>query len=206
MRHTRLTTLVGVLSSVVLLSQSLPAYAQNVQVNGGGESSAQQPAATPAPAPQVQVNNTPAPAPAQPPVVVNNVRSDSGNSMHKPAARLMVGGGTLFGVMYLSTVLGAAIASDICNADSRLGCREASWPIYIPIVGPFIQMGYISGTGANTGRAVLAIDGALQAGGVAMFIAGAALWGAGSAKSGQQQASKIRVVPTGTGMMAFGQF
>ena len=144
MRHTRLTTLVGVLSSVVLLSQSLPAYAQNVQVNGGGESSAQQPAATPAPAPQVQVNNTPAPAPAQPPVVVNNVRSDSGNSMHKPAARLMVGGGTLFGVMYLSTVLGAAIASDICNADSRLGCREASWPIYIPIVGPFIQMGYIS--------------------------------------------------------------
>ena len=38
------------------------------------------------------------------------------------------------------------------------------------------------------------------------FIAGAALWGAGSAKSGQQQASKIRVVPTGTGMMAFGQF
>ncbi len=40
-----------------------------------------------------------------------------------------------------------------------------------------------------------------------MFIAGAALWGVGAASSNQQQhAYKVRVVPTGTGLMAFGRF
>jgi hypothetical protein len=85
---------------------------------------------------------------------------------------LVTSGATLFGTFYIMSVLGAAIASDVCAEDAALGCRDALWPLYIPVAGPFIQMGYISGSGANTGRALLAIDGALQATGVALMIAG----------------------------------
>lgn len=94
--------------------------------------------------------------------------------------------------------------------DIRLTFSDISLrpPIYVPIVGPFIQMGYINGTGANTGRAILAIDGALQAGGLAMFIAGAALWGSSSSRP--QYARRIQLAPysaaTGSGLVAFGSF
>lgn len=117
----------------------------------------------------------------------------------------MAASGTLFGITYLGTVLGAAIASDVCQSDSSLGCREAKWPIYVPIIGPFVQMGYLSGTGANTGRAILAIDGALQAGGLAMFIAGAVLYGTGSSRS--QYAHRIQLAPysASTGTRRFWQ-
>jgi hypothetical protein len=120
----------------------------------------------------------------------------------------MVSGAAMFGVTYLITVLGSAIASDVCQADSSLGCRQAGWPIYLPIIGPFIQMGFLSGSGANTGRAILAIDGVVQAGGVAMSIAGAVLWGSHTSHS--QYAKRLQVVPysgsTGTGLVALGRF
>ena len=194
-------SLTGLVVSGLLAMQSAPAQAQ-VQINSDGPPPSEAPPVQPDQ--RTQVNVTPAPAPA--PVVINNV-SNEGRGIHRPAAKLMAAGGTLFGVTYLSTVLGAAIASDICQADSALGCREAAWPIYIPVVGPFIQMGYISGNGANTGRAVLAIDGALQAGGLAMFIAGAAMWGS---SSHARYAQRVQIAPystgTGTGLIALGRF
>jgi hypothetical protein len=181
-------------------------------VNGSAQA---QPQAAPAPeansqpSQTVQVNNSPAaPAPAAAPTVVN-VRTGDGSFISRPAGRLMVSGATLFGVLYTATVLGAAIASDVCKEDSSLGCREAQWPIYIPVVGPFIQMGYLSGTGSNTGRAVLAIDGALQAAGVGMFIAGAVMYGANRGSS-TQVAKRFQIAPYnpvgGGGLMAFGRF
>mgnify|MGYP000045827521 CR=1 FL=1 len=201
-------SLTGLVVSGLLAMQGAPAQAQ-VQINGDGPPPSEAPPVQPDQ--RTQVNVTPAapvvvPAPTPAPVVINNV-SGEGRGIHRPAAKLMAAGGTLFGVTYLTTVLGAAIASDICQADSALGCREAAWPIYIPVIGPFIQMGYISGNGANTGRAILGIDGALQAGGLAMFIAGAAMWGT-SAHS--RYAQRVQITPystgTGTGLIALGRF
>src|SRR5262249_36549002 len=119
--------------------------------------------------------NTPAPPPA--PVVVNNPPSSpEGSREMTRTGRALIGAGiTLFTVSYLSTVIAAAATSDVCAADAALGCREAVWPIYIPVLGPFIQMGYVSGTGANSARALLAIDGVMQGGGLAMLITGAVL-------------------------------
>ena len=201
----------SVVSALVVgatLGASLPARAQQVQVNGGGSA---QPAGNSQPNQTVQVNNAPAqPAAPAPSASANvNVQSGEGGFVSRPAGRLMVSGATLFGVMYTATVLGAAIASDVCKEDSSLGCREAQWPIYLPIVGPFIQMGYMSGTGANTGRALLAIDGGLQAVGVGMFIAGAIMYGANAGR-GTQVAKRIQLAPYnasgGGGLMAFGRF
>ena len=197
-------SLTSVVVSGAFALAGLPAHAQvqnNAEVTPPAES--QQ---APATRQQTQVNVAPA-SPSPAPVIVNN-SSGEGGSLRRPAGKLMVAGGTLFGVTYIATVLGAAIASDVCQADSALGCREAAWPIYIPVIGPFIQMGYISGTGANTGRAILGIDGALQAGGLAMFIAGAAMWGASSASS--RYAQRVQFAPyttaTGTGVVALGRF
>lgn len=139
------TSLVSVLVVGATLVQALPARAQQVQVNGGGAEPAA-PAGNSQPNQTVQVNNTPAPAqPAAPSasatVNVQGGQGGEGGFVSRPAGRLMVSGATLFGVLYTATVLGAAITSDVCKEDSSLGCREAQWPIYLPIVGPFIQMG-----------------------------------------------------------------
>lgn len=201
---TKITALASVLTVGLFSIEPPVAIAQNVQVNGN---TAEPPTTEAPPATQVQVNTPAQPAPT-PVVVNNNVSHESGGYLSRPGRRLMLSGGTLFGVTYLGTVLGAAIISDVCNADSALGCREAKWPIYIPIVGPFIQMGYISGNAANTGRAVLAIDGVLQASGLAMFIAGAALWS--SSSRSQAVARRVQVAPystgSGSGLLAFGRF
>jgi hypothetical protein len=210
MDKTNSAILVGTALVGLLLGQSAPAAAQ-VQVDSPAPADVA-PVARP-PAAQVQVNATPPPAPepsASPPVVINNVQSPEGvAAMRRPYGRLMASGATLFAGIYISTVLGAAIASDICSADSSLGCRDAAWPLYVPVVGPFIQMGYLSGSGVNTGRAILAIDGALQATGVAMFIAGAVLWGSAS-NPPTRVAKRFQLAPysvgTGGGMLAFGRF
>lgn len=82
---------------------------------------------------------------------------------------LIIGGAVTFGVVYLSNVLAAVIHSDACKS---LSCTGGSWnALYAPIVGPFIQMGY---TSSATGNFFLVLDGLVQAGGVAMLIAGIA--------------------------------
>ncbi len=81
---------------------------------------------------------------------------------------LIAGGATMFGVPYLISVLVGA-----GGADS--GCCNA---MYIPVLGPFIQMGSLHSGDSSldaTGGVFLAIDGLLQAAGVAMFIYGIAV-------------------------------
>ena len=96
---------------------------------------------------------------------------------------LVIGGAVTFGTLYLVSAMSAAIAADTTSyqcADgsypygSTANCRRASNPLaalYAPVVGPFIQMG---STDSSTGRMFLAIDGAAQAAGAAMFIYGLA--------------------------------
>jgi hypothetical protein len=75
---------------------------------------------------------------------------------------LVIGGAVMFGTMYLLTALGAAIVSDTGNNATAL---------WVPAVGPFIQMGQ---AGSATGGFFLALDGLIQVGGLAMFTIGLA--------------------------------
>ena len=43
----------------------------------------------------------------------------------------------------------------------------------MPVLGPWIELGFLHGSGAPLGGALLAFDGLVQAGGLAMLIAGA---------------------------------
>jgi len=76
---------------------------------------------------------------------------------------LVIGGAVTFGSMYLLTALGASIAND---AGGSVGA------LYVPGLGPFIQMAQ---TSSSTAAFWLAFDGVVQLGGVAMFVAGFAL-------------------------------
>ena len=78
---------------------------------------------------------------------------------------LIVGGAVLFGTLYLLSTFVAAVVSD---ANQGKGGDNA---LYVPGVGPFIQM---TTTSSATGNLVLAIDGAAQSAGLAMLIYGIA--------------------------------
>lgn len=198
---------VAAVFAVGALASAAPASAQ-VVVSQPAPPTTQVVTSPPAAPPQVIVNN-PTPAPQQPPAVVV-APTESRPVVYEGRRRdgLIGGGIALFAVPYLTTVIAAAVTSDVCNADSSLGCREAKWPIYIPVIGPFVQMGYISGNGSNTAKALLAIDGTLQAGGIAMLIAGIALRASG--KNDGLQARRIQFLPaalgSGSGLVAMGRF
>ena len=76
---------------------------------------------------------------------------------------LVTGGGIMFGVSYLISVLIAAVGQDLSGANNPF------WPQFIPVVGPFIQMGV---TPLATVAVYCTFLGLVQAGGLAMFIAG----------------------------------
>jgi hypothetical protein len=74
---------------------------------------------------------------------------------------MIAGGAALFGALYLISVLTAAGASD--------AGQSGDGSLYIPGVGPFLQM---ATTGSSLGNVFLAIDGLGQCAGLAMFIYG----------------------------------
>ena len=74
---------------------------------------------------------------------------------------LVIGGAVTFGSMYLLSVLVASTANDIQKDSATL--------LYVPVLGPFLQMGK---TDSSSGKTILAIDGLAQAAGVAMLIGG----------------------------------
>jgi hypothetical protein len=79
---------------------------------------------------------------------------------------LVIGGAVLFGSMYLLSALVAAVDSDAYQGQSNPAAA-----LWVPAVGPFIQMG---NTGSATAGVFLAIDGLAQIGGIAMFTIGLA--------------------------------
>lgn len=82
---------------------------------------------------------------------------------------LVIGGAVTFGVMYLITAFTGALLD---SADELAGNTNMFVPLYVPAVGPFIAIGT---TGATAGGAfMLALDGVVQCGGLAMGIAGIA--------------------------------
>jgi hypothetical protein len=79
---------------------------------------------------------------------------------------LIVGGSVMFGVFYLLSVVVAAGVSDTNHSTGQTWNDD---PLYIPAVGPFIQM---ANTSTALGNVTLAIDGAVQTAGLAMLIYG----------------------------------
>lgn len=125
----------------------------------------------------------------------------------KPLYGLMATGGTIFLASYLATVVSAAVINyNDCNLSRNdLGCRTAQWPIYVPLVGPFIQMGYLEGENRTVGRTLLAVDGAVQGAGLTMFLIGAIARKRVPAVSRSVQISSFAPAG-GAGLMAFGRF
>lgn len=127
-----------------------------------------------------------APAPPAPPVILKHEL--------RPRYGLIGGGAALLGVMYSLTVLGAAAAA--------AGEHEtAIWPLYLPVVGPFLQLRSTSGPA----QALLVFDGVSQLGGLTMMILGGAL-----KKKVLVYESRISLAPAplmgGSGLVATGRF
>jgi len=83
---------------------------------------------------------------------------------------LVIGGAVTFGVSYLLTALSGAAISDIGHATGSTGASKSGKLLLIPIGGPFAVLS----TGSTFGDFFCVLDGLVQAGGVAMFIAGLA--------------------------------
>jgi hypothetical protein len=77
---------------------------------------------------------------------------------------LIVAGAVTFGTLYLLSSLSAA-----ASADANQGQANPLGALWVPGIGPFIQMAQ---TSSATGNYVLAIDGLAQSAGLAMLIVG----------------------------------
>ncbi|MBK8940050.1 MAG: hypothetical protein IPM79_21125 [Polyangiaceae bacterium] len=87
-----------------------------------------------------------------------------------PRYGLVAAGVTTMGSLWTASFI-AAIALDKeqgSNGDPNFD--DMYWPMFIPVLGPFITIGTADSSG--TGAGILALDGALQAGGLAMLITG----------------------------------
>lgn len=87
---------------------------------------------------------------------------------HKNRKLVGIGAGLTGGAWIFSVVLASAIIGENNGNDLGYG------PLYVPIFGPFIALGTSNLDFGNDGYvgAVLILDGLVQAGGTALFIAG----------------------------------
>jgi len=86
----------------------------------------------------------------------------------RPGARTLIWtGASIFAASYLSSAIGATT-----SYDDPAGTVSSRGFLWIPMAGPFMLMGSVQGAGWDT---LLALDGAAQIGGLALFVAGVAL-------------------------------
>jgi hypothetical protein len=122
---------------------------------------------------------TVAPAPAPAPVARPEVMTYQGEDRAPPPGYhedskadtgFIVAGAVVFGSTYILTSLSAVVAGAV--ADGLPGGNSAGdyAPMYIPVAGPFVTMG--SAHASGLGIVTLALLGAAQAGGVALFVTG----------------------------------
>jgi hypothetical protein len=107
----------------------------------------------------------------------------------RPIVALAIAGGVTMGALWLvSLAAGAALEQEARKEEERrdstqyyygssglglVGPDDVVWPMALPVAGPFITIGTAHAEGA--GVAVLLLDGILQTGGLACFIAGLAV-------------------------------
>jgi hypothetical protein len=89
---------------------------------------------------------------------------DGYHAVERTRKGLVVGGAVTFGTLYFFSALAAAV-----SADANPGQSNPLWPMWIPGIGPFIQM--TQGSSA-TGNMFLALDGVAQTAGLAMLFVG----------------------------------
>jgi len=82
----------------------------------------------------------------------------------RPRMGMVVGGALTFGIPYLISIIGGAIAIDTGSPNF--------WPLFVPVVGPFIQAGFVP---SATEKLLFVFDGLAQVAGAAMFIVGLAV-------------------------------
>jgi len=89
---------------------------------------------------------------------------------------LIIAGAVTFGTLYLFTAVGAAAMLDVQNGCNQFSgtagtCGQSSAFLFIPVAGPFIELGKAD---SATAKVFLTIDGIGQAAGLGMFILGLA--------------------------------
>ncbi len=124
--------------------------------------------------------------------------------VYRPRVGLIVAGSVVLGVSWGITAL-SAIAASGCDPNYDSLCSTQIWPLFIPVVGPFIQTAYVNGPFAGGIQALLVFDGLVQVAGLAMIIAGAA-----TRHRVPVYAQRFQVTPyaglNGAGLMAVGRF
>ncbi len=86
----------------------------------------------------------------------------------KVRSGLVIGGAVTLGVTWGIT----AIAGGVMSSSDKTGNTDRFIPLFFPAIGPFIAISTLNAESA--GLAVLLIDGVVQTGGLAMFVAGLA--------------------------------
>jgi hypothetical protein len=87
-----------------------------------------------------------------------------------PRVALVATGASVSGALWLISTVTAIGLDKQAPVDGDPNFDDMYWPMFIPVIGPFIAIGTADSSG--TGAGILALDGALQAGGLAMMIAG----------------------------------
>jgi hypothetical protein len=104
--------------------------------------------------------------------------STSEESGQKTATWLVASGGVLFGGTYLISFGMAAAGAGCGTAFLGMDCvprnnvQGSDWPLFVPVVGPFVAMG----TSKDRPIYALAILGAGQVVGAALLVSGLAIW------------------------------
>jgi hypothetical protein len=81
---------------------------------------------------------------------------------------LVIAGSVTLGSLWVLSIISGAIIVDFGDSDE-------GWPLFIPVVGPFIAIGTTHSSNSATSSVLLGINGAGQAAGLAMLIAGLVL-------------------------------
>lgn len=87
--------------------------------------------------------------------------------VHRKRKGLLIAGPVLLGATYGYTALIAAIGTDLDKSTGGTGASMA--PLFVPVLGPFLEMGQ---TDSYTARYLLAIDGGAQLAGAIMLYYG----------------------------------
>ncbi len=161
--------LVAALTVTSFVSSTMPARAQAVV----------QPAPVYAPPVYVQPQPVYGPTVSLGPRVIRNWQEGEPIPPgYHPAERvrlgLVIGGATLFGVMYFFSVLAASICTSAGPDGKSIVCGGSTThedALLVPAAGPFIQMAQST---PATGEVFLALDGLAQLGGIAMLAYGIA--------------------------------
>lgn len=171
-------------SQTTLLTLALLLVAQRTRAQEPSETEStpeEEPAPPPPPAP-----SPPPPPPASvttphievTPYVSNDPRPyypeegvpDGYRLEESPRIGLVVSGAVLMSALWITSASAAVALDREDDGTDDPNFDDKYWPMFIPVVGPFVTIKTADSSG--TGAAILALDGAAQAVGLGMFIAG----------------------------------